>query len=156
MKVTKLCLSMLLAGAACLSMSSAATLPVEGSLQGAPTQVTESMATFWEKFKSAVIKRDKETVASLSRFPVWRGEAWGNINNRTQLGRRFKELFFSETNAAECFPKAKLHVEKDRPREFVVTCPFATNDGGGEVFVYTFTRTRTGWKFTSFENINED
>ena len=147
---------MLLAGAAWLSMSGVATLPVEGSLQGTPTQATESMTNFWEKFKGAVIKRDTATVASLSRFPVVRGVAWGDIKNRAQLRRRFRELFFSETNAAECFPKAKLHVEKDRPREFVVTCPFASNDGGGEVFVYTFTRTRAGWKFTSFENLNED
>lgn len=154
--MTKLCLSVLLAAAALFNVSSPPPFLVKASLQGTPTQSTESMRIFWEKFKAAVIKGDKEIVASLSRFPVVRGVAWGNVNNKAQLKRRFRELFFSETDAAQCFPKAKLHVDKDRPREFVVTCPFASNDGGGEVFVYTFTRTRTGWKFSSFENLNED
>ena len=151
----KLCLSVLLVGAELFSVAGVAPFPVKASLQGTLTQSIESMPIFWEEFKSAVIKGDKEAVASLSRFPIWRGEAMGNVNNKAQLKRRFREVFFAETNAAQCFPKAKPVIEKDRPREFAVTCPFASDAGAGEPFVYTFTRIGTGWKFTSFENINE-
>ena len=69
--------------------------------------------------------------------------------------RHYREIFFTETDAAQCFPKAMPFVEKTRPKEFMISCPFASEGGTEEPFVYTFTRTRNGWKFTSFENINE-
>jgi hypothetical protein len=116
---------------------------------------TDSIAVFWAKFKGAAIKGDKETVAALSRFPIARGYGMGSLKNRAQLLRRFRELFFTETDAAKCFPKATPYVEKTRSREFSISCPFARDGGEEEPFVYTFTRTRTGWKFTSFENVNE-
>ena len=120
-----------------------------------PAQNTRSMTAFWERFKAAVIAGDKETVAALSRFPIPRGYGMASVKNKTQLLRRFRELFFTETDASKCFPKAKPAVEKSRPNEFTISCPFRSGGGEEEPFVYTFTRTRTGWKFTSFENINE-
>jgi len=62
--------------------------------------------------------------------------------------------FFSETNAAKCFAKAKPDVDKQRPKEFLIGCKM-TGGGEEEPIVYTFTRGRTGWKFTGFDNINE-
>jgi len=119
------------------------------------TQSDVSVSVFWEKFKTAVIKSDKETVAALTRFPVARGYGLSSLKSKAQLMRRFRELFFGETNAAQCFPQAKPVVEKERPREFTISCPFARDGGNEEPFIYTFTRTRTGWKFTGFENVNE-
>jgi hypothetical protein len=78
-----------------------------------------------------------------------------SIRNKAQFMRRYRELFFAETDAAKCFPNAKPAVEKSRPSEFTISCPYARDGGNEEPFVYTFTRTRTGWKFASFENINE-
>jgi hypothetical protein len=102
-----------------------------------------------------VIGGDKETVASLSQFPISRGYGMTSLRNKAQLLKRYRELFFGETNAAECFPKAKPFVDTGRNGEFTISCPFARDGGNEEPFVYTFTRTRTGWKFTGFENINE-
>lgn len=119
------------------------------------TQSADSVSAFWEKFKAAVIKSDKERVAALSRFPIARGYGMSNLKNKAQLLRRFRELFFSETDAAQCFPKAKPYVDQARPREFTISCSFARDGGNEEPFIYTFTRTRAGWKFTGFENINE-
>lgn len=122
---------------------------------GEPAQSAKSMTAFWDKFKAAVIKGDKGTVAALSRFPISRGYGMGSLKNKAQLMRRYRDVFFNETNAAQCFPKAKPFVEKERPREFSISCPFASGGGTEEPFVYTFTLTRNGWRFTSFENINE-
>lgn len=116
---------------------------------------TNSIEAFWKKFRSAVIKGDKEAVAKLSRFPITRGYGMASIRTRAQFMRRYRDLFFNETNAALCFPKAKPVIDRERPKEFSVSCPFARDGGNEEPFVYSFSLTRTGWKFTGFENINE-
>lgn len=115
----------------------------------------DSVDAVWQKFKDAVLKGDKETVARLTRFPMSRGYGMASIRSKAQFMRRYRDLFFNETNAAQCFPKAKPVVDRERPNEFSVSCPFAQDSSGEEPFVYTFTRTRAGWKLTSFENINE-
>jgi hypothetical protein len=120
-------------------------------------QGANSIPLFWEKFKAAVIKGDKQTVAALSRFPISRGYGLASLKNKAQLMRHYREIFFTETDAAKCFPKAKPFVEKERPKEFTIGCSFRSDDGGGggEPFQYTFILTRKGWRFTGFENINE-
>ncbi len=150
--------NLFLAGALLGTSLAIAAFGMTGLAKPAPlnsTQSADSVSAFWEKFRAAVIKSDKETVAALTRFPVARGYGLSSLKNKAQLMRRFRELFFGETNAAQCFPKATPIVGKERPREFTVSCPFARGGGEEEPFVYTFTRTRNGWKFTSFENINE-
>ena len=119
--------------------------------QGQP----DSFGAFWDKFRAAVINGDKETVARLSQFPIARGYMMKSLKNKAQFMRHYREIFFTETDAAKCFPKAKPFVEKLRPKEVMISCPFASEGSTEESFVYTFTRTRTGWKFSSFENINE-
>jgi hypothetical protein len=146
-------LSCALLGAA-LSIGAIAPVEVKGKAQSA-----DSIAAFWEKFKAAVIKGDKETVAALSRFPISRSYGMTDLKNKAQLMRHYRELFFGETNAAKCFPKAKPEVSpgtKNRPKEFTISCSFAGDGGAGdEPFEYRFTLTRNGWRFTSFTNINE-
>ena len=156
MKKTSRCLAMVLAGVLLLVPQVWAVLVAkDASLAVTPIQKEESVSSFWEKFKSAVIGGDKAKVVSLSRFPIARGYGMSSIRSKAQFMRRYRELFFVETDAAQCFPKAKPVVDRDRPNEFSVSCPFAKDSSGEEPFVYTFTHTRTGWKFTSFENINE-
>ena len=113
----------------------------------------DSMNAFWEKFKAAVIKGDKETV--LSAFPISLGYRMGSIKNKAQFMKNYKYIFANETNAAKCFQTAKPGTDKKRPKEFLIGCPFAKDSGGDEPFVYTFKLTRNGWRFTGFENINE-
>ena len=114
-----------------------------------------SMNAFWEKFKAAVIKGDKETVAALSAFPISMGYATSSIKTKAQFMKNYKSIFANETNAAKCFRTAKPETDKKRPKEFLIGCPFAKDSGGDEPFVYTFKLTRYGWRFTGFENINE-
>src|ERR1043166_3774004 len=114
-----------------------------------------SVNGFWEKFKAAVIKGDKESVAALSAFPISMGYGMGSIKNKTQFMKNYKYIFANETNAAKCFRTAKPETNKQRPKEFLIGCPFAKDSGGDEPFVYTFKLTRYDWRFTGFENINE-
>ena len=115
-----------------------------------------SMNAFWEKFKAAVIKGDKETVAALSAFPISLGYRMGSLKNKAQFMKNYHYLFARETNAAKCFRTAKPDFDKKRPKEFTVGCPFAEDSGGGgEPFIYSFKLTRFGWRFVGFENVNE-
>lgn len=151
--MAKFSVPVLLFGAVLFSASSFAVNVA--SAQGTQTQTNNSISSFWEKFKAAAIRSDKETVSALSRFPISRGYGMASIRNKAQFLRRYRDVFFNETNAAQCFPKATPVIDKERPQEFTISCPFARDGGGDGPFVYTFTRTRNGWKFTSFENINE-
>ena len=69
--------------------------------------------------------------------------------------KKYNYVFAGEVNATKCFETAKPQVDKGKSKEFYVTCPFAQNGGNEEPFVYTFKLTRSGWRFVSFENINE-
>jgi hypothetical protein len=142
----------LLLGSALASGSS--MMAQVGKMPIKPAQNPESMTAFWEKFRAAVIKGDKETVAALSRFPISMGYGMSSLKNKAQLMKYYRKIFFNETNAAKCFPKAKPLIQKQRPKEFTIGCSFV---GGGEdePFQYTFTLIRNGWRFTGFENINE-
>lgn len=110
-----------------------------------------SIQVFWEKFKGAVIKGDKETVAALARFPISMPFGFSDIRNKAQLRKYYRDIFFEETNAAKCFSKARPQIEKKN--SFYVACSFP--GGEEEPLVYSFTRTRNGWRFTGFDNINE-
>src|SRR5207237_6008501 len=91
-----------------------------------------SMNAFWERFKAAVIKGDKETVAALSAFPISLGYRMGSLKNKTQFMQNYHYLFARETNAAKCFQTAKPEFDKKRPKEFTVGCPFRQNGGNEE------------------------
>ncbi len=128
-------------------MKTITTLSLLLLLTGADT--TES---FWQSFKTAVSKRDVETIARLSRFPIEMSYGIPSIKTKAQLTKRYRQLFNEQTNAAACFEKAKPEVDADHPKQFSVACPDAA---GNEVVVYKFQQTRTGWKFTGLDNLNE-
>ena len=111
-----------------------------------------SFETFWQDFRTAVSKHDVETIARLSKFPVGMSYGIPSIKNKAQLTRRYRQLFNEQTDAAACFNKAKPEVDAANPKLFSVACPDAA---GNEVVIYQFEQTRTGWKFTGLDNLNE-
>lgn len=112
----------------------------------------DSAETFWQTFKTAVGKRDVETIARLSRFPLGMSYGIPSIKTKAQLSRRYRQVFNEQTDAAACFSKAKMEMDAENPKRFSVACPDAA---GNEVVIYHFEQTRTGWKFTGLDNLNE-
>jgi hypothetical protein len=139
-RATILCLCLLLGGTS-LAMTGWAS-----------AQSNDAVKTFWQKFKTAVINGDKETVATLSRFPVGMSYGKASVKNRAQLLRRWREVFNEQSNAAQCFAKKGPEMDASNPKRFSVACP---NEAGDEVVIYEFERTPTGWKFVALDNINE-
>jgi len=112
----------------------------------------ESAETFWQTFKTAVTKRDVETIARLSKFPIGMSYGIPTIKTKVQLSRRYKQIFNEQTDAAACFSKAKIEMDPENSKRFSVACPDAA---GNEVVIYHFEQTSTGWKFTGLDNLNE-
>ena len=116
------------------------------------TQTATSFETFWLAFKAAVIKRHVATVARLSKFPIEMSYGIPSVKTKAQLSRRYRQVFNEQTDAAVCFDKAKPEADTDDPKRFTIACPDAA---GNEVVVYHFQKTKTGWKFTGLDNLNE-
>ena len=112
----------------------------------------ESFDSFWQTFKTAVSKRDVDTIARLSKFPIGMSYGIPSIRNKVQLTKRYRQLFDEQSDAAACFNKEKPEMDTANPKHFSVACPDAA---GNEVVIYHFEQTRTGWKLTSLDNINE-
>jgi hypothetical protein len=112
----------------------------------------ESADAFWQTFKAAVTKRDVETIARLSKFPIAMSYGIPSVKTKVQLSRRYRQIFNEQTDAAACFSKAKIEMDAENPKRFSVACPDAA---GNEVVIYHFEETRTGWKFTGLDNLNE-
>ena len=112
----------------------------------------DSADTFWQTFKTAVSKRDVETIARLSKFPLGMSYGIPSIKTKVQLSKRYRQIFNEQTDAAACFAKAKIEMDAENPKHFSVACPDAA---GNEVVIYHFEQTKTGWKFASLDNLNE-
>lgn len=112
----------------------------------------DTIETFWQNFKTAVNKRDVETIARLSKFPIGMSYGIPSIKTKAQLTKRYRQLFNQQTNAAACFNKANPEVDADNPKHFSVACPDAA---GNDVVIYHFQETATGWKLTGLDNLNE-
>jgi len=112
----------------------------------------DSQETSWQSFKAAVSKADVETIARLSKFPLAMSYGIPVIRTKAQLTRRYRQVFKEQTDAAACFAKAKPEIDADNSKHFTFACPDAA---GNEVVIYHFEQTRTGWKFTGLDNLNE-
>ena len=117
-----------------------------------PVSQADARQAFWDEFKTAVTKRDVQTVARLSQFPIGMSYGIRSIKTKAQLTKRFRQVFNEQTDAAACFGKAKPEVDPANVKAFTVACPDAA---GNEVVIYHFAQTKTGWKFTSLDNLNE-
>ena len=111
-----------------------------------------SIDTFWPKFKSAVIKGDKEAVSTMCQFPITMSYGVPAIRTKAQLFKRYRDLFNRQTDAAKCFAEAKPEADAASKNKFSVACKDAA---GNEVVIYGFVRTRGVWKLKSLDNINE-
>jgi hypothetical protein len=108
---------------------------------------------FWDKFRDAVAKGNKTTVAAMSNFPISMPYGMARVRNKSQLIRRYRDVFNHDgSSASECFSTAKPVIDSARPNYFTVGCK---NLAGDEVIIYTFKRTPAGWKFLHLDNINE-
>jgi hypothetical protein len=112
----------------------------------------DSADTFWQTFKTAVSKRDVETIARLSKFPIGMSYGIPSIKTKAQLSKRYRQIFNEQTDAAACFSKAKIEMDPENAKHFSVACPDAA---GNEVVIYHFEQAKTGWKFTGLDNLNE-
>ena len=138
-KTTILCLCLLISGTAL-------------AVAGDNGQGNGAFQAFWLKFKGAVISRNRDAVAGLSRFPIQMSYGVRAIRNSAELRRRYREVFDEQTNAAQCFAKKAPEKDSHNSRQFTVVCP---DQGGNEVVIYTFESTKMGWKFVGLDNINE-
>lgn len=111
-----------------------------------------SIDAFWKRFKSAVMKSDKAAIATMSGFPIEMPYGIASIKTRSQLIRRYRELFNVQADARKCFVDAQPVIEPSDKNRFTVGC---RDSAGNEVVIYGFVRTRTGWKLKSLDNINE-
>ena len=108
---------------------------------------------FWVKFKDAVSKGNKTAIATMSQFPISMPYGMASVRNRSQLTRRYRDVFNHDgSSASDCFSTAKPMIDPARPGYFTVGCK---NLAGDEVIIYTFKRTAGGWKFLHLDNINE-
>jgi hypothetical protein len=110
---------------------------------------------FWKKFKSAVASSDKATVAEMTKFPLSMPYSVKAVKNKNGFMRRYNEIFKGEANAAQCF--AKVEPRKESSGRYEIYCPFkdTPNDMDNAPIRFLFELTKTGWKFTGLDNINE-
>jgi len=121
-----------------------------------PNAFAESeFSTFWQKFKSAVIAGDKAAVAEITKFPLSMPYGIKAVKNKEVFSRRYDEIFKGEANAGQCFKSAEPHKETDR--EYGIYCPFkdTPNDWENAPIRFIFELTKSGWKFTGLDNVNE-
>ena len=116
------------------------------------SQSKQSREVFWEKFRTAVIKKDKTTVAKLSEFPISMPYGMREVRSKAQLIKRYRDVFNHEGDAAVCFAGAKPVTDAAKPKEFTIGCK---NAAGDEVVIYSFLLTKNGWRFNGLDNINE-
>ena len=112
----------------------------------------DSRDTFWQQFKTAVTNKNVDAIAALSRFPIGMSYGIPSVKSKLDLRKRYARVFTEQTDAAACFGKAKPETDPENAKHFTVACPDAA---GNEVVIYHFTQTRTGWKFTGLDNLNE-
>ena len=108
--------------------------------------------TFWQQFKTAVANKNVDAIATLSRFPIGMSYGIASVKTKADLRRRYRKVFTEQSDAAACFSKAKPESDPDNAKHFTIACP---DSAGNEVVIYHFNLTRTGWKFTGMDNLNE-
>jgi hypothetical protein len=121
----------------------------------ADTQVSAQTGinAFWKQFKAAIINKNKNTAASLSRLPIEMPYGVKSVKTNSEFSRRYDEIFNGEADATKCFMKSPL--QKVSAKRYEVNCGFKADVNGGEPIVYRFELTKTGWKFVGLDNINE-
>jgi hypothetical protein len=121
-----------------------------------PSAFAESdFSAFWKTFKSAVMAGDKAKVAEMTKFPLAMPYGVKAVKNKEDFLRRYNEIFKGEANAAQCFATAKPR--KEASGRYEIYCPFkeTPNDWENAPIRFVFELTKTGWKLSGLDNINE-
>jgi hypothetical protein len=114
----------------------------------------QNIDQFWAKFKNAVIKGDKNAVANMTRFPLLMPFGMRLIQTKSAFLKKYNVIFNGEADAAKCF--AKSNIVKTEEGRYIVACGFKdSTDERNNPIEYEFIQTKTGWKFSRFDNINE-
>lgn len=110
---------------------------------------------FFVKFKQALKAKNKTAIAALTEFPLSMPYGMGSVKNKTQFMSRYNTIFYGEADAAKCFEREKPL--RETALRYIVACGFKDDPGGeaGKPIVYTFIKTKNGWRFTGLDNINE-
>ena len=113
------------------------------------------LPAFWKKFRSAIIAGDKAAVAEMTKFPLSMPYLQKAVKNKADFLRRYNEIFKGEANAAQCFASAKP--EKQSAGRCEIYCPFkeTPDDSKNTPIRFEFELTKSGWKFSGLDNINE-
>jgi len=112
-------------------------------------------STFWKKFKSAVIAGEKATVAEMTKFPLSMPYGVKAVKDKEDFLRRYNKVFKGEANATQCFRSAEP--QKESARQYEIYCPFkeSPDDKENAPIRFIFELTKSGWKFSGLDNINE-
>ena len=89
----------------------------------AQTSKSSDINAFWTQFKAAVIKKDKNAVANMTKFPLSMPFGQKSVRSKAELLRRYKQVFDGETDAAKCFEKA-VPEKGDNENRYGVYCGF--------------------------------
>jgi hypothetical protein len=91
---------------------------------GQSTQADKDFEAFWQEFKTAVVRGDKETVIGLSRFPIRMPGRVRNIKDAADLRTRYGEVFNKYVNAGKCFAEKDNEPQKDpeKPKQVSFDC----------------------------------
>ena len=112
-------------------------------------------SAFWKKLRSAVIAGDKATVAEMTKFPLSMPYGIKAVKNKESFSRRYDEIFKGEANAAQCFRSAEPHQESAGHYEIYCSFKETPDDRENAPIRFLFELTKTGWKFSGLDNINE-
>src|SRR6267154_6559718 len=85
-------------------------------------QSNDDFTAFWQRFKTAVVKGDKEAVVGLSRFPIRMPRRVRNVKDAADLRLRYREVFNKHVNAARCFAKEQPIADPNNPKGYVISC----------------------------------
>src|SRR5882724_4332845 len=121
-----------------------------------PSAFAESdFSAFWKTFKSAVMASDKAKVAEMTKFPLSMPYGVKAVKNKEEFLRRYNEIFKGEANAAQCFKSAEPR--KESAGRYGIYCPFkdTPNDWENAPIRFIFESSKSGWKFTGLDNVNE-
>jgi hypothetical protein len=115
-------------------------------------QTDPSIQTFWAKFKLAVTKGDKESIAAMSQFPIEMPYGFPKIKTKAQLIKRYRDLFTVQANAVKCFAKATPVLDEQKKNQFSIGCK---DHGGMDNVQYGFAKKGGVWKLIFLDNIAE-
>ena len=102
-----------------------------------------------------MIAGDKGKVAEMAKFPVSMSYLEKPVKNKEGFLRRYGEIFKGEANAVQCFARAEP--KKESAKRYQIYCPFkeTPNDWENTPICFMFELTKSGWKFTGVDNVNE-